>query len=162
MLPAVLLPLVFSPDALDWAGVRVPSSLDLVSKRLRGWPELGQAVAQLASSGGDRPFLASDRYQIASQLAFYVPGHPTVYNANFGRRMNQYDLWGGWETLIGRNGLFVLYGAVDPPDDLRHAFRTLERVRTLTVWHRGRALHTFSIFKGEEFRGFPSRPYAGF
>jgi hypothetical protein len=76
--------------------------------------------------------------------------------------MNQYDLWGGWETLIGRNGLFVLYGAVDPPDDLRHAFRTLERVRTLTVWHRGRALHTFSIFKGEEFRGFPSRPYAGF
>ena len=162
MLPALVLPLAFSPNALEWAGVRVPSALDLVSKRLRGWPELGQAVGEIMATGGDRPFLASDRYQIASQLAFYVPGHPAVYNANFGRRMNQYDLWGGWETLVGRNGLFVMYGDVEPPEDLRNAFRTVERVRTLVVPLPGRPPHTFSIFHGQEFRGFPARPFTGF
>ena len=162
MLPALILPLAFSPDALDWAGVRVPTALDLVSKRLRGWPELGQAVGEVMATAGDRPFLASDRYQVASQLAFYVPGHPTVYNANFGRRMNQYDLWGGWEALVGRNGLFVMYGAVDPPEELRNAFRTVERVRTLVVPHPGRPPQTFSIFQGQEFRGFPARPLVGF
>lgn len=162
MLPALILPLAFFPDALDWAGVRVPTALDLVSKRLRGWPELGRAVGEVMATSGDRPFLASDRYQIASQLAFYVPGHPTVYNANFGRRMNQYDLWGGWEALVGRNGLFVMYGAVDPPEDLRNAFRTVERVRTLVVPHPGRPPHTFSIFQGQEFRGFQARPLTGF
>jgi len=162
MLPALILPLAFAPDALEWAGVRVPTALDLVSKRLRGWPELGQAVGEVMATAGERPFLASDRYQIASQLAFYVPGHPTVYNANFGRRMNQYDLWGGWEALVGRNGLFVMYGAVDPPEDLRNAFRTVERVRTLVVPQPGRPPHTFSIFQGHEFRGFPARPLTGF
>jgi len=162
MLPTLLLPLVFSPDALEWAGVRVPPALDLVSKRLRGWPELGRAVGEVMGSAEDRPFLVSDRYQIASQLAFYVPGHPTVYNANFGRRMNQYDIWGGWEALIGRNGLFIMYGAGDPPEDLRDAFRTVERVRTLAVPLPGRPPNTFSIFKGEEFRGFPVRPLTGY
>ena len=92
-----------------------------------------RGVGEVMATGGDRPFLASDRYQIASQLAFYVPGHPAVYNANFGRRMNQYDLWGGWEALVGRNGLFVMYGDVEPPEDLRNAFRSVERVRTLVV-----------------------------
>ena len=162
MLPALVLPLAFSPNALEWAGVRVPSALDLVSKRLRGWPELGQAVGEVMATGGDRPFLASDRYQIASQLAFYVPGHPAVYNANFGRRMNQYDLWGGWEALVGRNSLFVMYGDVEPPEDLRNAFRSVERVRTLVVPLPGRPPHTFSIFHGQEFRGFPARPFTGF
>jgi undecaprenyl-diphosphatase len=162
MLPALVLPLGFAPDALEWAGVRVPPRLDLVSKRLRGWPELGQAVGEIMSRGSGAPFVASDRYQIASQLAFYVPGQPTVYNANFGRRMNQYDIWGGWDKLVGRDGVFVMYGAVDPPDDLRAAFRTVERVRTLVISYDGRPLHTFSIFYGQGFGGFPTRLFAGF
>jgi len=162
MLPALLLPLGFAPDALEWAGVRLPAALDLASKRLRGWPELGRAVGEVLATGGDRSFVASDRYQIASQLAFYVPGHPTVYNANFGRRMNQYDLWGGWETLIGRDGVFVMYGAAEVPDELRTAFRTVERARTIEVPLPGRPPNTFTIFKGQEFLGFPPRPFTGF
>jgi hypothetical protein len=85
-----------------------------------------------------------------------------VYNANFGRRMNQYDIWGGWDKLVGRDGVFVMYGAVDPPDDLRAAFRTVERVRTLVISYDGRPLHTFSIFYGQGFGGFPTRLFAGF
>jgi undecaprenyl-diphosphatase len=162
MVPALALPIVFAPDALDWAGIRLPVAWDLVSKRLRGWPELGQAVGEVIAAAPRPPFLASDRYQIASQLAFYVPGHPTVYNANFGRRRNQYDLWGGWEELADRDGVFVLSGVMDPPPALRDAFRAVERVRTLVVSRHGQPIHTYSIFRGHEFRGFHSQPFAGY
>jgi hypothetical protein len=108
------------------------------------------------------PFLVSDRYQIASELAFYVEGHPRVFNANLGRRMNQYDLWGGWEELTGRDGLFVTYGAGDPPGELREAFRRVERVKVVPIAYRGRQIRDFSIYRGSDFRGFPARPFSGY
>jgi hypothetical protein len=76
--------------------------------------------------------------------------------------MNQYDIWGGWDELVGRDGVFVMSGDSDPPEDLRTAFRTVERVRTVAVSRHGRPLHTFSIFHGQEFLGFPARPFTGF
>jgi len=48
------------------------------------------------------------------------------------------------------------------PEELRSAFRTVERVRTLIVWRHERRLHTFAIYLGREFHGFPPRPFAGF
>jgi len=162
MLPALVLPLGFAPDLLELVGARTPASLDLVSKRLRGWPELGRAVGAVLAAAPPNAFLMSDRYQIASELAFYVPGQPRVYNPNLGRRMNQYDVWGGWDELQGRDGYFATYGAGDPPADLTAAFRTVERVRVVPITHRGRHLRDFSIFRGRDFQGFPPRPFAGF
>ncbi len=162
MLPALTLPVVFSPQSFEWVGVRLPFTWDLVAKRLYGWPELGRTVAEVMGQASGTPFIATDQYQIASQLAFYVPGQPRVYNANFGRRMNQYDLWGGWEDLAGRDGLFVIDGALEPPEALRSGFRTVERLRTLVIWRNERRVHTFVIFLGREFQGFPTRPFAGF
>ena len=162
LLPAVALPLVLFPDLLAPLGTRLPAALDLVGKRLSGWPELGAAVGEAAGRLPRAPFLVSDRYQIASELAFYVPGQPRVYNANLGRRMNQYDLWGGWEALRGQDGLFVSYGAGDPPHELVEAFGALERVAVVPIRKRGEHLRDFSIFLGRDFRGFPPRPFDGY
>ncbi len=162
ILPALLLPVAFFPDLLGRFGARVPAVVDLVSKRLRGWPELGQGVGEVIRTLPQPPFLVSDRYQIASQLAFYVPGKPRVFTANLGRRMNQYDLWGGWDELTGRDGLFVTYGNGEPPGDLRVAFRQVERVRVVPIVHQGRHLRDFSIYWGQGFQGFPPRPFSGY
>ena len=162
ILPAALLPVAFFPDLLAPFGIRLPAAADLVSKRLRGWPELGRAVGEEMGAVARPPFLASDRYQIASELAFYVPGNPRVFNANLGRRMNQYDVWGGWEDLRGRDGLFVTYGAGEAPGELQAAFRQVERVRLVRITHRGEHLRDFSIYWGRDFRGFPPRPFSGF
>ncbi len=160
--PAILIAAFVILDLYAPFGLHIPSRLDLVSKRLRGWPELGEAVRLVERSAPTRPFLVSDRYQIASELAFYVEGHPRVYNANLGRRMNQYDLWGGWDALRGRDGLFVTYGAGNPPGELREAFREVERIRVVQIMHRGRHLRDFSIFLGREFRGFVPRAFTGY
>jgi hypothetical protein len=158
----VSLPLAFFPEVLEVFGARVPAAVDLVSKRLRGWPELGREVGEVLRGAPTPPFLVSDRYQIASELAFYVEGQPRVFNANLGRRMNQYDLWGGWEALTGRDGLFVTFGAGDPPGELRDAFRRVERVKVVPIVYRGQRLRDFSIYWGRDFRGFPARPFTGY
>jgi len=162
ILPACLLPVAVLPDLLGFFGARVPAALDLVSKRLRGWPELGEAVSEAMRTAPHPPFLVSDRYQIASELAFYVEGNPRVFNANLGRRMNQYDLWGGWEALGGRDGLFVSYGSGEPPEELRAAFQQVERIRVVPIAHRGQHLRDFSIYWGRGFLGFPPRAFTGF
>jgi 4-amino-4-deoxy-L-arabinose transferase-like glycosyltransferase len=162
LLPAAILPVAFAPELIEWTGLRVPPALDLVAKRLQGWPELGRAVGAAMAQGPGAPFLVADHYQIASQLAFYVPGQPTVYTANLGRRMNQYDVWGGWDQLSGRDGIVILQGTGAPSGDLREAFRDLERLETVTRTHRGRLLQEFTLYRGREFRGFPPRPFVGY
>lgn len=66
--------------------------------RLQGWQELGDAVSDVLAAkraAGVEPFLLTDDYQTASQLAFYVAGNPQVYciQAALGDRYSQYDLW---------------------------------------------------------------------
>jgi 4-amino-4-deoxy-L-arabinose transferase-like glycosyltransferase len=157
--PAILIPGFVIVDLWAPFGFRIPTRFDLVSKRLRGWPELGEAVSAVERGIPTRSFLATDRYQIASELAFYVTGHPRVYNANLGRRMNQYDLWGGWDALRGQDGLFVTYGAGNPPGELEEAFRELERIRVVQIMYQGQHLRDFSIFLGRDFQGFPPRAF---
>jgi 4-amino-4-deoxy-L-arabinose transferase-like glycosyltransferase len=61
-----------------------------------GWDRLARAVevdtipAELA---GSRRWIAADRYQDASELAFHLAGHPTVFSLNIASRPNQFELW---------------------------------------------------------------------
>lgn len=65
--------------------------------RAHGWETLAAAV----DSASRDPFLqgtvdrwvAANRYQEASELAFHLPGQPTVFSLNLGSRANQYDIW---------------------------------------------------------------------
>jgi 4-amino-4-deoxy-L-arabinose transferase-like glycosyltransferase len=65
--------------------------------RAFGWREMTQqadVVMHAASAETRRPtWLAGDRYQEASVLAFYTPSHPRVFATNLSGRPNQYDLW---------------------------------------------------------------------
>ena len=67
--------------------------------RAHGWTDLADAV-QLARNdpflkGTQTRWVAADRYQDASELAFHLPDQPTVFSLNMGGRANQYDLWSG-------------------------------------------------------------------
>jgi len=66
--------------------------------RLRGWSQLGATVGKhLAAerAAGREPFILSDDYQVASEVAFYCPGQPATYcvQAVLGARQSQYDIW---------------------------------------------------------------------
>ena len=130
-----------------------PAVLDLPPKkdpttRLIGWQELGKAVGRLYEEEKDL-FIVSNRYQVASELAFYVPGNPRVYNINLGRRMNQYDIWGGLEGLKGRDGLYVSWDR-DPPVQV---FERCEGPLVVDIKRRGRKVREFFIFRCDNFLG---------
>ncbi len=159
LLPGLLLQAVgHFPTLVDAIGVDLPPKAD-PTRRLQGWRELGEAVGRLLRErGGDPPlFLVSDRYQIASELAFYVPGQPRVFNLNLGRRLNQYDIWGGLETLRGQDILFVTYDDGEAPPEIRGACKRVEKAEVVRTFHRGRPAHTFSIFHCEGLREVPEK-----
>jgi undecaprenyl-diphosphatase len=132
----------------------LPPRLDPTT-RLKGWSELGAAVLRVraAMPAPARTFLLSDRYQITSELAFYVPGHPPAYNLNLGRRLNQYDFWEGPSSRTGWDAVYVQEGreALDPR--VAHAFDRIDGPLVLAVRRRGGVVRTFVVYRGYGFRG---------
>lgn len=65
--------------------------------RAFGWREMTQAADStrraIAAETQHTTWLAGDRYQEASELAFHAPAHPQVFATNLSGRANQYDLW---------------------------------------------------------------------
>ena len=135
----------------------LPPRLDPTA-RLKGWRELGAAVSltMRAMPTPARTFVVSDRYQITSELAFYVEGPPPAYNVNLGRRLNQYDFWDGPEARLGWDAVYVREGmeALDPR--VTAAFDRVEGPSVVEVWRGRRMIRTFSLYRGFGFRGFAS------
>jgi hypothetical protein len=79
-------------------------------RRGHGWSDVALRVDAARTAVGTRAtWIAGNRFQDASQLAFYLPGHPFVFSLNIQSRANQYDLWPGFanDAKVG-DGLIVL------------------------------------------------------
>jgi undecaprenyl-diphosphatase len=132
----------------------IPPRLDPTT-RLKGWQELGGAVTALRRQmpAPERTFLVSDRYQIASELAFYVEGRPPAYNVNLGRRLNQYDFWEGPESRLGWDAIYVREGTGELDARIVRAFERTEGPVMLEVRRQGRPVRVFALYRGYGFRG---------
>jgi 4-amino-4-deoxy-L-arabinose transferase-like glycosyltransferase len=89
--------------------------------RAYGWDEVADGVARVPAK-----WVAANRYQDAAELAFHLPGHPTVFSLNLQSRPNQYDLWPriGETVAPGDTVLVVLddrYPTTEAPELLRAA-----------------------------------------
>ncbi len=138
----------------------LPVKLDPTS-RLKGWKELGREVSliyeDMKKGEKDEPdqpgvFIFSDRYQVSSELAFYVKGNPVTYCINLGRRMNQYDLWSGFNNLMHYDAIFVTIGRIEVPARLREGFERCD-VRFFEAMDRGKLIRDYSIFSCYDFKG---------
>jgi len=138
--------------------LRLPDKLD-PSMRLVGWKELGEEASVLYEDMSTKGpvFVFSDSYQVASELAFYMQGHPVTYCVNLGRRMNQYDLWPGLENLKGQNALFVrARERKRVPEEVAAAFSSCDH-RVIEVKTRQNKTLKFSVSACYDFKGFESR-----
>ena len=102
--------------------------------------------------------MLSDRYQISSELAFYVKGQPQTFNVNLGRRMNQYDLWDGLPTLAGHDAIYVQPGSAELPQALRATFQRCDEGKPVIIEELGIELKRFYLFPCRGFSGVPPRP----
>ncbi len=127
-----------------WAGAGPVPWADRVIGRLQGWRQLGVETGR-ALGEVPRPqstFIMTFDRQLASELAFYVPGQPRVYTWRVpgGAPKCQYDIWEGpkigWDALIvvpetdsrpaAISGYFQAVGPLDDTSSessVRHHYR---------------------------------------
>jgi 4-amino-4-deoxy-L-arabinose transferase-like glycosyltransferase len=89
---------------LQWLHPILPLTVDEDPiRRGYGWDAVAASVARARDSVEHRPgrsiWVAGNRFQDASQLAFHLPDHPTVFSLNLGERSNQYSWWLGFPDL---------------------------------------------------------------
>jgi len=114
-----------------------------------GWRELAARVdAERRKLPGD-PFVLGCGADVASALAFYLPGQPTTFSSSaMGESAVQYGEWSPAAALAGREGIVVL----DRRDRSRCTRRAdfcapLERLRPLTVRRKGQPVTTFDLWR---------------
>jgi hypothetical protein len=153
---AVAAALALAVSALGHATDRLglPPRLDPTT-RLKGWRDLGAAVTTVRERMPHpaRTFLVSDRYQITSELAFHVAGHPPAYNLNLGRRLNQYDFWEGPSARQGWDAIYVQEGLEALDARVAEAFERTDGPLVVVVRRDDRVVRTFAIYRAYGFRG---------
>jgi hypothetical protein len=86
-----------------------------------GFRELAARVTVLRDSvaGTGTPVLvAAQKYQDASELAWWMPGHPDILSVNTGYRANQYDLWPQLRDRAQPGSALLIVGPADGADSL--------------------------------------------
>lgn len=155
--------LAYFPQALETMGAKRIFSRPPYN-RVTGWKELGEKVSRVKEDmdRAGKTFIMSDTYQITGELAFYTEGRPVTYNADTGsRRMNQYDLWPGFDKLYGYNAIYVKGGYAEIDAVVLDAFDRCGR-EPFTVYGKGRELKEVTIFRCYNFKGMEKKGLSRF
>ena len=117
-----------------------------------------RVLDELESETGKEPIVMSVHYGRASQLAFYLPGHPVVYctSSLVGGRKTQYDIWAQTDLrnpetqqrLLARPGL--LFGG--QPKHWKSAFDSLTDIGKLENEPKDHG----TTYTGLNFHPFPA------
>lgn len=92
-----------------------------------GWELLAGVVDRHIDAVQERPavshnlYVAAERYQDASELAYHLKSHPRVYSLNLMGRANQYDLWSTFDEVAspGAGMILVLDDENGEPREIR-------------------------------------------
>jgi len=139
--------------------VPVPVHLDRTARETVGWDVLGREVHNVVEAMPDakKTFIFGIRYQLASEMAFYVPGQPRTVSINRWNRPNVYDFWFDDAMLLGSNGVGVVRDA-RYAEQLATVFDRIELDREVPVYRespwRGREkVAVYFIYRAYGFRG---------
>jgi undecaprenyl-diphosphatase len=122
--------------------------------RNAGFRELSLRVAALRDSAATARksvvWLAAEKYQDASELAYWVPGHPVIFSINTGSRPNQYDFWAQLSDSARAGSSLILVGPADGADSAIAANPGLTEL--LPRYHQVTLLGIFELGRGGSVR----------
>ena len=118
----------------------------------------------LAAAATQPRFIAGNRYQEASQLAFHLPGRPQTFSLNIESRPNQYDQWPSFADRATPGAALTL--VVDDGDGPHPAvvaltphFDTVQQGAGVTLARRGDVVKYLRIWTLVGWRGtWPTPP----
>lgn len=167
----------FYPLIARWVPTSTPHRPAPMNKldptcRMRGHrvlaPEIARRLAALRARGLD-PFLLTSNPYLASELTFYMPGHPEVDCLAFSydpyRPVNQHDLWHpnprfDLDAYRGRPALVIEDAHYRPSyadSMVKHGwFARADAPERLTVRERGIDVAAWDIAMAHDYQGPPS------
>jgi 4-amino-4-deoxy-L-arabinose transferase-like glycosyltransferase len=109
-----------------WPILPIPARHDRTAYEIRGWDFLGQRVGRIIEEmpAPRETFPFGFNYQVASELAFYIPGQPRTVAINRWSRPNVYDYWWTDGDLVGQDGI----GVTDRATSMARLLEVFERV----------------------------------
>jgi undecaprenyl-diphosphatase len=135
------------------------SKLD-AAVRMRGWRELGDAVAKYYTGlpHPEKTFVAVTAGRaVAAELAFYLPDQPRVFLWNSHHEvLSQYDLWGGPTQQRGWDALLVTPAGMSAPPRLASSFDELRDLGPVDVPIGAGRYHKYHLYRGIGFRQWPN------
>ncbi len=135
-----------------WRVFPLAPQWDMALKRAYGWKLLGEYVGTIYHDldGATAPFIFAHRHNIASELAFYIPGKPQAYRSHGKQR---YSFLGNLDHLIGKNGIYVVQSGRGELKEIKKHFDSVEELNPLPIIIHGKLLRTFRIFRCINYRG---------
>jgi undecaprenyl-diphosphatase len=151
-----------------------PAALDMEHK-LRGIADpFASTVSAELHQLPPGAFILCEDYMDASQLAFYAAGQPRTYFAGsywtqierdgipIRRRWTQFDIWPDRQLdrpeLIGKDAIYIGTMADAP---LRESFDSVQRLPDITVYVRGLAIRSWTVWRCRGFKGMHRPPGEG-
>lgn len=123
-------------------------------RNVLGWKKLGQYVdKELADHKKDNLLIAARRFQVASELAYYVKGRPQTYSFNYFTRDNEYAFWNNFSSKKGKNFLYVIdtkYGK-SINNELCKNFGSCLLLKKITIRDNQAAIRTVKFYLLKNF-----------
>lgn len=126
---------------------RLEGKLD-PQRTAKGW-DVFAARVQAAHEKHPDAILIGFRYQQASLMAYYLPGHPTTYLPKEKYGSSQFSLWPGFDAKATPRALFVkeMRGRdLGLPPDLLADYPKFQIVDDFWTTHEGRKMARFRIY----------------
>ena len=127
--------------------------------RFRHWQKLANAIEierkKAIPHPNDMFVLTVGHRFLASQLAFYLPDHPTVYRFQAdGRVISQYEVWGWPDSLLGKTAFIVSEkDDTDLPETLKSAFLRFNKLGEIV--NPMQKTKRYYVFMGENLIKIP-------
>lgn len=134
--------------------------------RAHGWTTLAAAVNRARQdsflAGTETRWVAAERYQDASELAFNLPDQPRVFSLNLAGRANQYDLWdSARDHLRAADAMVVAFDATAVGDSLAGVvgkwFTSAQRGETVQLRREDGVIGERRIWMFRDARSIPVR-----
>jgi hypothetical protein len=120
---------------------------------LTGWQELAGHLENIQKSMNMKtpPFIFAWGHKTASELQFYLKGHPPTYTQTvLGKKAVGYGYWFNPQPLQGKDALFVWSEFDRIPEEttglLESCFRRVESLESFIVYRGKRPLRAFHIY----------------
>jgi hypothetical protein len=139
-----------------WPFLPIPASqarLDTAS-RVDGWRELAAAVQARRAALPAGAFVGCRTYQLAAELAFYLPDQPHPLIIQKGPINHQYRFWNDPAAVRGRDAVLVV-GQDWEVNEMREAFGKLEEAGVFEHLRHGLVTQRVRILIGRGYRGLP-------